>query len=100
MNGFWEIGQNDRFGNKMPIFDPLSSQNEENENFSRGIFFTFSFKIEQLVSMEKISKILWTDFEKLVEMTVLGENGHFGAVMGQNGENEIFPGKKVFRIFV
>ena len=64
MNGFGEIGQNGRFGVKMAIFWAKKGQKVKFRIFRGKIFFAIFFKTKKLVSMAKISNILWLDLEK------------------------------------
>ena len=64
MSGLGEIGQNGRLWAKMAIFDQFWVQNDENEIFPGENIFAIFFKTKKLVSMAKISNILWLDLEK------------------------------------
>ena len=57
MNGFGEIGKNDRFGAKMALFGKKGPKSQISD-LSREHFFRHFFKTKKLVSMAIISKIL------------------------------------------
>ena len=69
INRFGKIGQ-------MGVFGPKWAK-KRRFIFCQNFHWLIIVKDDEWVSICETSKILWSDLEKLVKMTVLGQNGKF-----------------------
>ena len=90
MIGFGKIGQNGRFWAKITKFWSKKGQKFKFQIFPEEIFFAIFLKTKKLVSIAKSYERIWRNWSK---WPFLGQNGHFGPFLAQNGENKIFSPK-------